>query len=111
MKMKVIRYYDSLCCNKDGDKYTITMLRYLNDMSQLYRCEGLDLKEWKFIRCTINNTPQQSNIYDCGVFTALFAYLLTYDISLQPLVKIPKLDTTILRQHMYNAIALGSLNY
>lgn len=108
MQMKLIRYYDSLCLDRAGDKYSITMLRYLNDMSRLHRKVGLRLQEWKFKRCTNKNTPQQSNSYDCGVFTALFANLLSDDISLQPFVK--KLNTSMFRQHMYNAIVLGSLN-
>ena len=107
MRLKLIRYYDSCCAHsdRDGDKYSITMLRYLNDMSKLHRGVGLELNEWKFIRCTISNTPQQYNNYDCGVFVALFANLLSDDISIR------SFDTSMFRQHMYNAIIFGSLDF
>ena len=108
MKLKTIRYYDSLCTNtKAGDNYSIAMLRFLNDMCKEHDRPEFDLTEWKFVRCTTDNTPQQSNGLDCGVFTALFAYCLTNDLDLKSYSENVNISTY--RMQMYDAITAGTL--
>jgi sentrin-specific protease 1 len=108
MKLKTIRYYDSLCKQtKAGDNFSIAMLRYLNDMCKVHGRDKFDFTEWVFVRSSKDNTPQQSNGVDCGVFTALFASCLTDDVDIKSYFE--NVDIRTYRMHMYNAINAGTL--
>lgn len=100
MKEKCIRYYDSL--GGDGNKYLVRLLLYLVDEHQAKKDKKMDLNGWTLEDCA-NDTPQQHNTFDCGVYTCLFADFLSMNRSLEG---ISPNDVSLYRPH----IALSILN-
>jgi sentrin-specific protease 1 len=106
VQLKIIRYYDSL--GSPGHEYLEALLTYLSDESQAKRGFDITRSEWKLIPCTRDNTPQQNNIYDCGVFVVMMADFIADDI---PLHHLKQEDIPDFRKKMCYAIVSGKLFY
>ena len=76
MEEKRIQYYDSM----GGTDMTKLegLLQYLKDEFKAKKGRVLDKREWTLVNCT-RDTPGQGNGFDCGVFTCLFADIITMD--------------------------------
>lgn len=71
MQKKTITYYDSINSpNKNWVKFTKTILKYLVQEHNDKKKTSLNPKEWRLIKPT-PPAPQQTNGYDCGVFTCI----------------------------------------
>ena len=67
----------------DGTIFTNGLLRYLKDVWRLkHQNDSPNEHAWKIIKCKDGVVPQQSNSFDCGVFTCMFADFLSIN---QPL--------------------------
>ena len=80
IKLKKIVYYDSMG-RSSCSKYLNGALRYLGDEADRLG-RGFLPDEWELVPTDLNNTPQQQNGYDCGVFTIMFADFLTHNLPL-----------------------------
>ena len=103
VQQKKIQFYDSMQVR--GDHYLNALLRYMNDEWR-HNHHGEDLPsllEWSLV-CTTLDTPTQDNGSDCGVYTCMFADLLSLD---QPLLLNPE-DMTQCRQRIALSILRGS---
>ncbi|KAL7491548.1 hypothetical protein ACHAWT_000863 [Skeletonema menzelii] len=76
MEQKIIEYFDSL--SGSGSRYIKGFLKYVDDEWHDKTGERMDMNEWKIVDCQ-SSTPRQSNGFDCGVFTCMFAHFLTKD--------------------------------
>ena len=76
MKEKRIQYYDSL--RGDGYKYSKGLLKYLKDEWKRKKSTGHlpDESRWKIVGNKSGN-PSQTNGFDCGVFTCMYADFLS----------------------------------
>jgi len=105
IKLKKIVYYDSMG-RSSCSKYLNGALRYLGDEAgRLGR--GFLPDEWELVPTDLNNTPQQQNGYDCGVFTIMFTDFLTDNLSLA----FSQEDMHLFRKKICANIIRGSLNY
>lgn len=80
MEEKKIQYYDSM----GGTEWNTLegLLRYLKDDHQAKKgCPLPDADQWELVGCT-EDTPQQRNGYDCGVFTCMFCDFISKDCAL-----------------------------
>lgn len=78
---KCAQYYDSM--SGAGKVHLDALLRYLQDEhvdKKQTAMPGVD--EWVLTTCIRNETPQQFNGYDCGLFTILFADFLSENLPL-----------------------------
>jgi sentrin-specific protease 1 len=74
---KRIQYYDSMGGN--GGFYTKALLQYLKDEWAAQKGGGLpDADKWRTTGA-VRGVPRQQNGYDCGIFTCMFANLLSVD--------------------------------
>jgi sentrin-specific protease 1 len=107
-----IQYYDSMG-HGHGAFYLEQVFKYLKDESErIGRQDAFIEKEWKKITCT-EDTPQQGNSHDCGVFVCLFSCFLIFDIPLQTLgdfFKWTKCNKEILSVDLRERIAVSILN-
>ena len=73
-KEKCVPFLDS----KTGDFVKPTAHHNLAKMGSLLKelDSSLDLDQWRFIANKQDAIPQQSNTYDCGIFTCLYARCL-----------------------------------
>lgn len=106
MQRKIIRYYDSMA--GAGDRHLKALLQYISDESKAKRGVDIDTREWELIRCTANNTPQQLNGVDCGVFATMIADFVTDDI---PVTDLSQEDIPEFRRKICYAILSGKLSY
>ncbi|RHY31735.1 hypothetical protein DYB32_003205 [Aphanomyces invadans] len=77
MKEKRIQYYDSMA--GVGIQCLDVLFKYLHDESQHKKNTVFDSTGWELV-ATTNDTPQQGNSFDCGVFTCMFADFLSRDL-------------------------------
>lgn len=76
---KTIRYYDSM--GGRGNNYLAAVRQYLDDEHQDKKGRAFDFDDWKLVPTTDNdNTPRQSNSFDCGVFATFCAHYLAYGV-------------------------------
>jgi len=74
---KIVRYFDSMAGS--GDRYLNATFRYLQDEHKdKKKAPLLDLDDWTLVPTT-DNTPQQHNGYDCGVFATFCAHWMAVD--------------------------------
>jgi len=106
VQQKRIRYYDSMA--GAGDKYLQALLRYISDESKAKRQKEINPEEWELVRCTHNNTSQQENGVDCGVYTTMFADFVTDDLCVMSL---PQKDIHDYRKKICYSILKGELLY
>ena len=81
MQERRIQFYDSM--GGGGMYYMRAILQYLKD-EWARKNNGKELphlSEWKLVTCT-SDTPRQTNCFDCGVFTCMFADFLSMDYPL-----------------------------
>ena len=78
MRERKIQFYDSMGSN--GMYYLKHLLQYLKDEHQDKNKSPLP-GDWELIPST-DDTPQQLNGYDCGVFTCMFADFVSRDAPL-----------------------------
>lgn len=77
MQEKRIQFYDSMMGS--GMYYLEGLMRYLKDEWSAKKGGDLpDADQWQLVTCE-EDTPQQSNGFDCGVFTCMFADFLSLD--------------------------------
>ena len=75
MQEKKIQFYDSM--GDDGMEFLQAVFRYIQDEHLDKKKKPLpDVDQWQLVPCT-NDTPQQLNLVDCGVFTCMFADFVT----------------------------------
>ena len=77
MEMKIIRYYDSNGIG-EGDVWLKALMAYLKDEYHAKGCGVFNANEWKTFKCA-EDTPQQDNSFDCGVYFCMFAELITQE--------------------------------
>ena len=66
-----------------GKVHLDALLRYLQDEYVDKKQTAMpDMGEWALTTCIRNETPQQFNGYDCGLFTILFADFLSENLPL-----------------------------
>ena len=77
MQEKRIQFYDSMMGS--GTYYLEGLMRYLKDEWNAKKGGELpDVDKWELVTCE-QDTPQQENGFDCGVFTCMFADFLSLD--------------------------------
>lgn len=74
MTEKRIQYYDSM--SGSGTTCLNVLLRYLHDEMQHKKSATFDASDWELVT-TDDDTPQQANGSDCGVFSCMFADYLS----------------------------------
>jgi sentrin-specific protease 1 len=80
MQEKRILYLDSL--GGGGQTYTSAVMKYISDeWKDKQKSDFSDNDKWS-IEDNRNNTPQQKNNHDCGVFVCMFAHLLSLNVDL-----------------------------
>lgn len=80
MEGKKIEVFDSM--GSSGNRYLHALFRYVQDEHLDKKKSPLpDADEWELIP-TQGSTPRQTNAYDCGVFTCMFADFLSKDTAL-----------------------------
>mmetsp|Transcript_16707 Transcript_16707/g.59256 ORF Transcript_16707/g.59256 Transcript_16707/m.59256 type:complete len:182 (-) Transcript_16707:168-713(-) len=77
MEQKTVRYYDS--CGGAGTEYIRPMLDYLAEEHRTAHGSVFEPNLWTMVPTT-QDTPQQSNGYDCGVFASYCALYLANDV-------------------------------
>lgn len=83
IESKRIQYYDSLVSGQQQqDKFLKSILNWLSDESKIKKGVDIERSEWELVYCTQENTPQQTNGVDCGVFTIMFADFITDDLDI-----------------------------
>lgn len=102
MQEKKIQFYDSM--GGDGMYYLKQLFRYLKDEHMDKKKMPLpDEDQWQLVPCQ-QDTPQQSNGYDCGVFTCMFADFVSKDC---PLI-FTQQHVSLCRQRMALSILNGT---
>ena len=83
MNERKIQIYDSLISSgRPYQMYLQCLLKYLKD-ERIYKCHThLDTQPWDMISCQ-QDTPQQENCTDCGVFVCMFAKYIVRNEPLQ----------------------------
>ena len=83
MNERKIQIYDSLISSgRPYEAYLQCLLKYLKD-ERMYKCNThLDTQPWDLISCQ-QDTPQQENCTDCGVFVCMFAKYIVRNEPLQ----------------------------
>mmetsp|Transcript_2270 Transcript_2270/g.6496 ORF Transcript_2270/g.6496 Transcript_2270/m.6496 type:complete len:543 (+) Transcript_2270:176-1804(+) len=77
---KRIEVYDSM--GSSGTKYLNCIFQYLQDDYKDKKGKPMpDVDDWELVTCS-DDTPQQRNGYDCGVFTCMFIDFLSKDCPL-----------------------------
>ena len=101
---KKILYFDSQA--KSGKEYLIALLKYLNDSWEFLNNGSTlpDKHSWEVINDN-ENTPQQDNGYDCGVFCCMFAKYIAKKLPLT----FSQADVTSYRRTIHDQI-LNSQN-
>ena len=104
-----ICYYDSLVgrngCRTQTLKLMVT-LEYLK-MEAAAKEKVFSTNEWKLIETDIEKVPQQTNTYDCGMFTIYCADYISDDLPL--LYNQSEMSEN--RLNVFAAILRGHLNY
>ena len=107
MQLKRIVYRDSL--GSDGKKYTSAVKKYIENES-LYKQQHImsqdEINEWTEV-ATPNDTPQQSNDCDCGVFVCMFVDYLSEDLP----INFSQSDMPMLRKKICHSILHVTLPY
>ena len=80
LDLKKIMFYDFLSTDTSSNEFMNGMLRYLSDMSALYKNKDFDIDAWDLIK--VDDSPQQKNGNDCGVFVLINIYCLIHDLPL-----------------------------
>ena len=104
--LKRIRYYDSLAGR--GDLYLKSLLQYLSDEADAKQNMAFDKKDWEIIHCCEDDTPQQRNGVDCGVFATMFADFITDNI---PVTELNQESINEFRSKICYAISNGYIPY
>ena len=81
LDQKKILFYDSLSTDMRPNQFMNGMLRYLSDMSALYKNKDLIVDAWDMIK--VGDAPQQQNGNDCGVFVLISIYILVHGLPLR----------------------------
>ncbi|ETW01166.1 hypothetical protein H310_06766 [Aphanomyces invadans] len=102
MKEKRIQYYDSMA--GVGIQCLDVLFKYLHDESQHKKNTVFDSTGWELV-ATTNDTPQQGNSFDCGVFTCMFADFLSRDLPLT----FSQRDMKFYRRRMVLRMVQGSI--
>lgn len=105
MKKRKIQYYDSMAAS--GRKYLEAIMRYIKDEHQAKKGTPIDMSDWEIVSCKRNETPQQHNGYDCGVFSIMFADFLSDNLELH----FSQEDISDMRLKIALAIHSGQLSY
>mmetsp|Transcript_23082 Transcript_23082/g.63998 ORF Transcript_23082/g.63998 Transcript_23082/m.63998 type:complete len:588 (+) Transcript_23082:59-1822(+) len=80
MNKKRIEVFDSM--GAGGNRYLDALFNYIQDEHLDKKKSSLpDKEKWELVP-TQRNTPRQTNGYDCGVFTCMFADFLSKDTAL-----------------------------
>jgi sentrin-specific protease 1 len=105
MRRKRICYYDSLSWN--GEKYVNGLMQWVQDEG-INKKNGMrvDAAEWE-LSYKESNVPQQTNGYDCGVFSIICADFISDDLPL--IYSQDHMDK--FRKQIASAILRGSLTY
>ncbi|GBC09622.1 hypothetical protein RclHR1_00900008 [Rhizophagus clarus] len=71
IKERRLEYYDSM--SKGCNESVLSLLKHYveEEYKDKKKASSYDMSEWKYYR--VNNLPQQTNAYDCGVFSMTFA--------------------------------------
>jgi sentrin-specific protease 1 len=102
MQEQKIQYFDSL--GGSGLHYLKVLLQYLQDEHMdKKKCPMKSPELWTLVPCT-KDTPRQQNGYDCGVFTCLFADLISRDF---PFDRFNENDMSLYREHIALSILEG----
>jgi len=104
IKEKRIQYYDSM--NGGGERYLNAARRFLRDEAEKLGNKSFNHDEWDLIP-TLDDTPQQHNGTDCGVFTVMFADFITDNLPLQ----FSQQNIELFRRKICANILRGELNY
>lgn len=107
IQAKEIHYFDSM--SGSGKKYLDAMLQYIVDEGREKKKIVINTSEWSLIS-QHQNTPQQSNGFDCGVFTIVCADFLSDDLSIES-SSYSQSDMPYFRQKILVDILRGELNY
>ncbi|RHY39933.1 hypothetical protein DYB34_003700 [Aphanomyces astaci] len=99
---KRIQYFDSMA--GAGSQCLEVLLKYLHDESQHKKNTPFDATGWELVGTT-DDTPQQDNSFDCGVFTCMFADYLSLD---RPLT-FSQRDMKFYRRRMVLRMVHGSI--
>ncbi|ETV88061.1 hypothetical protein, variant 1 [Aphanomyces astaci] len=102
MQEKRIQYFDSMAGT--GSQCLDVLLKYLHDESQHKKNTPFDATGWELVGTT-DDTPQQDNSFDCGVFTCMFADYLSLD---RPLT-FSQRDMKFYRRRMVLRMVHGSI--
>ncbi|KAF0687972.1 Aste57867_20353 [Aphanomyces stellatus] len=102
MQEKRIQYFDSMM--GAGTECLKVLLKYLHDEMQHKKSTEFDATGWELV-ATTENTPQQGNSHDCGVFTCMFADYLSRD---EPL-SFSQRDMKFFRKRMVLRMVEGSI--
>lgn len=81
------------------------------DEAKKVKNEGKDVvfnkEHWKLVNSPVNETPQQFNGNDCGVFAIMYADFLTDELPLE----FKHTDIDLFRRRICAAVLRGSLDY
>ncbi|RIA94174.1 hypothetical protein C1645_722235 [Glomus cerebriforme] len=71
IKERRLEYYDSM--SKGCNESVLSLLKHYveEEYKDKKKASSYDMSEWKYHR--VHNLPQQTNAYDCGVFSMTFA--------------------------------------
>jgi len=61
-------------------KFIKTLFRYICDVAVTTGVTEFNKTEWHLVKCNIEETPQQNNSYDCGLFVIMYADFILHDI-------------------------------
>ena len=100
-KTKEIMYLDSL--NSDGSDILAQIKTYLAEEHQTKKNSPLNLSDWKVFN--FPNTPQQTNLDDCGVYMCQFAKTIANNEN----IEIKSSDIPNLREEMCYEILTANL--
>jgi len=106
---KEICYYDSLVGTEGSKKQKVKLIIILNylEMEAAAKEKSFSTNEWKLIETNVEQVPQQTNSYDCGMFMIYCADYISDDLPL--LYK--QSEMTDNRLKVFAAILRGYLNY
>jgi sentrin-specific protease 1 len=99
-----IHYYDSM--SGSGDKYLQALKQWVVDEALDKKKLAIDVSNWKLIS-NEKHVPQQTNGYDCGVFTTICADFISDDLPLE----YDQNDMEFFREKIGTDIVRGCLNY
>lgn len=79
---KRIQYFDSLAASGDKKQeiYLNAIQSWLSDESKSRNGVDINPSEWRIVKSSHRNTPQQKNGVDCGIFSVMFADVISDDI-------------------------------